>query len=246
MMALHPPKTLYKFPMGAINNPVVVKNITAAGLEELCIDVNILGNLLICFDAESSATVVSAGEEHLLPERIERVERSLVIEGRNMGTYFRHRQKQKILTEVHLPLQTKVNASFMAGVIILNGGEGDVDIKGRFGEVAGITHSKNVNISLGGGDVSLNELSGKASLNISFGSATLGWTELRGTEQVNIHCGFGGVDLLLPSHITPIEEHGGLFKKKKIATLSGTTIHATVGFGGLDVLNWDLEGSDEK
>ncbi len=245
-MALHPPKTLYKFPMGAINNPVVVKNITAAGLEELYIDVNILGNLLICFDAESSATVVSAGEEHLLPERIERVERSLVIEGRNMGTYFRHRQKQKILTEIHLPLQTKVNASFMAGVIILNGGEGDVDIKGQFGEVAGITHSKNVNISLRGGDVSLNELSGKASLNISFGSATLGWKELRGTEQVNIHCGFGGVDLLLPSHITPIEEHGGLFKKKKIATLSGTTIHATVGFGGLDVLNWDLEGSDEK
>ncbi|GED17203.1 hypothetical protein [Aneurinibacillus migulanus] len=245
-MPLLPPKTLCKFPSGAIKNPVVVKNIAAAGLEELYIDVNVLGNLLICFDAESNVTVVSAGEKHLLPERIERVERSLVIEGRNMATYFRHGQKQKIFTEVHLPLQTKVSASFTAGVIILNGGEGDVDIKGQFGEVAGITHSKNININLRGGDVSLNELSGKASINISFGSVTLGWTELRGTEQINTQCGFGGVDLLVPPHITPVEEQGGLFKEKKITTLSGTNIHARVGFGGLDVLDWGLEEPDEK
>ncbi|WP_406797352.1 MULTISPECIES: hypothetical protein [Brevibacillus] len=238
MMPLLPPKTLTNFPIGAIKNPAIVKQIDATGLEELYIDVNVLGNLIICFDAKSDATVVSAGEEHLLPARIERVDRTLVIEGRNIGTYFRHRQKQKILSEVHVPIQTKVSASFTGGVMILNGGEGDVAIQGQFGEVAGITHSKNINIQMRGGDVSLNELSGNASIHLSIGSATLGWTELRGTEQINIQCEFGGVDLLFPPHITPVAESGGPFKGKKITTLPGTIIHARVGFGGLDLLNW--------
>ncbi len=169
-MPLLPPKTLSNFPIGAIKNPAIVKQIAATGLEELYIDVNVLGNLIICFDAKSDATVV----EHLLPARIERVD----------------------------------SASFTGGVMILNGGEGDVEIQGQFGEVAGITHSKNINIHLRGGDVSLNELSGNASIHLAVGSATLGWTELRGTEQINIH--------------------------------------ARVGFGGLDLLNWSLEESDEK
>lgn len=83
----------------------------------------------------------------------------------------------------------------------------------------------------------MNELSGEADIHITLGSATLGWTELLGSERIQVHCGFGGVDLLLPPGISPVEERGGFFKKKKVQTKLGTEIAAKLGFGGLDVLD---------
>ncbi|GEM_PF-2809198 len=245
-MPLNLPKTLREFPVGAIQNPQIVKSIPADGLEELRIDLQTLGNLMICFDVESEATVVVAGETHLLPQRIERNGNILFVEGRNMGAYVRQGPKQKFLIEMHIPVQATVRIAFVAGVVILNGGEGDVTIRGKFGEVAGITHSKNIHIQLRGGDVSLNELSGAADIDVSLGSVTLGWTELRGAERVKVHCGFGGVDLLLPADVTPLEDQSGLFKEKKVTTPSGTDIYARIGFGGLDVLNWGVEQPDKE
>lgn len=237
-MTLNIPKSLQEFPAGAILNPLVNKTMPSEGLEELHIDVQTLGNLLLCFDAESESTVVIAGEEHLLPQRVERVGNRLVIEGGNMWAYFRGGQKKKILIEIHIPAQTKVNVSFTAGAVLLNGGEGDVYIQGRYGEIAGITHSKNVHINLRVGDVTINELSGAAEISLLLGSSTLGWTEFCGQEKVKVECKFGGIDLLLPPGLPSMKEKGVLFKEKRINSLTGTDIYAKIGLGGLDVLEW--------
>ena len=245
-MPLNIPKTLKDFPLGKIQNPQLVKNISALGLEELNINVQTLGNLMLCFDAESNASVIAAGETHLIPQRIEREGNILFVEARNLGAYVRTGQKQKILIEIHIPIHSKVNIEFTAGVVILNGGQGDVHIRGKFGEVAGITHSKSVRIQLRGGDVSLNELSGTADIDMALGSVTLGWTELHGTERIKVHCGFGGVDLLLPSNIAQVEDQGGLFKEKRVNTPGGTDIYARIGFGGLDVLDWGVDPDKDE
>ncbi|MFD0713191.1 hypothetical protein [Paenibacillus sp. GCM10027626] len=240
-MPLLIPKSLQQFPIGEIRDPLIAKSFPAAGLEELRIDVQTLGNVLIRFDAETDVSVTAAGEGHLLPQRVEREGNTLVVEGRNLGSYFRSGQKLKILIEIRVPEHTKVNISFWAGVVILSGGTGEVNIRGKFGEVSGITHSERVTIRLRGGDVSLNELHGTADIHVSLGSATLGWTELRGTERIKVHCGFGGVDLLLPPGISPVEDQGGFFKLKKVASPEGSSIEAKIGFGGLDVLDWGIE-----
>jgi hypothetical protein len=244
-MALYIPKTLQEFPVGAIRDPQIVKRIPAAGLEELRVDVQTLGNLMLCFDAQDEVEIVGAGDPHLLPDQIERDGAVLRVAGRNLGTYIRHGQKQKILMEVHLPAETKLSIRFTAGVVILNGGQGDVDIQGKFGEVAGISHAQHVRIQLRGGDVSLNELSGAATIRVDLGSVTLGWSELRGSEQIEVSCGLGGVDLLLPPGVAPQEDQGGIFKAKTVNTPQGTSIQAKIGFGGLDVLDWGIESPSD-
>ena len=244
-MTLRLPKTLQTFPVGAIRNPQIVKQLAAGGLEELRVDVQTLGNFMVCFDAQEEIAVICAGETHLLPEQIEREGHILWISGRNLGPYLRHGQHQKILIEVHVPAQTKLTVNFTAGVVILNGGTGDVNIRGKFGEVAGITGAQQVTIRLRGGDISLNELSGVADIRVDLGSVTLGWTELRGTEQIQVACGLGGVDLLLPPGVAPQEDQGGLFKTKTVSTPQGSSIRAKIGFGGLDVLDWGIEATDE-
>jgi hypothetical protein len=244
-MALNPPKTLLEFPVGAIYNRQIEKRIPTDGLEILRINTPVLGNMMLCFDADREASLVAAGDAKLLPQRVEREGNALVVEADNMGAYLRHGQKQKILVDIHVPCQTRVDATFTGGVLILNGGEGDVTVNARYGEVAGITHARNVKIQLRGGDVSLNELPGVADINVSLGSATLGWTELHGTERVHVHCGFGGVDLILPPGISPVEEQGGLFKEKRVSTPEGTDIQAKLGFGGLDVFDWAIALPDD-
>jgi hypothetical protein len=237
-MSLEPPKTLLEFPLGAIYDRQIESNLPANGLEILCIKAQVLGNMMLCFDAAREASVVAAGDPGLLPQRIERVGNALIVEAKNLGAYAKSGQRQKILVEIHVPPQTNVEATFTGGVLILNGGEGELAINGKFGEVAGVTHARKIDIQLGGGDVSLNEIHGEADINISLGSSTLGWTELHGTEHVRIRCGFGGVDLVLPPGIAPVEDQGGLYKEKRVTTPEGTEIYARVGFGGLDVFDW--------
>jgi hypothetical protein len=239
-MSLNPPKTLTEFPIGGIYDRQINRTISADGLEVLQIDAKVLGNMLLCFDADDEASVVAAGDPDLLPQRIAREGNALIVEADNLGAYAKHGQKQKILVEIHVPPQTKVNAAFTGGVLILNGGEGDLTVRGKFGEVSGVTHSKKITIQLGGGDVSLNEIQGEAEINVSLGSSTLGWTGLHGTERVRVHCGFGGVDLVLPPGIAPVEDQGGLFKEKRVITPEGTDIYAKIGFGGLDVFDWAI------
>lgn len=233
-MSIQIPKSLREFPMGAIRNPVINTSFPTEHLKTLHIDMPVIGNMLICFDAESEVTVVSSGDEHLLPLQIERVDDVLHLNGNPASSYILQGQKSKILTEVHVPPHTEVVANFKAGVLILNGGKGDLYIRGKFGEVAGITHAKQVNIKLSVGDVSLNELEGAADLEVNLGSATLGWSELKGTERVHLKCGFGGVELILPSGVTPIRSTG---REKKVSTAAGTEIVTKIGFGGLDVSN---------
>jgi hypothetical protein len=239
-MTLALPKTLREFPAGAIYNRQIEKTIPADGLDTLRLNAQVLGNTLLCFDADGEASVVAAGDPVLMPSRVEREGNTLVVEGRNLKAYARHGQKQKILIEIHVPPSTKVEATFTGGVLILNGGEGEVTINGRFGEVAGVTQSRQVAIHIGGGAVELNELPGEAEIDLSVGSATLGWTELRGTERVRVHCALGAVDLVLPPGIAPVEDQGGVGKQKWVRTPAGSEISAKVGFGGLDIYDWAI------
>ncbi len=235
-MLLQPSRTLTDFPKGAIANPLIDQTIPATGLEHVYIDIQIMGNLLICFDAVENVTIKAAGESHLMPDRIERTGNTLHIAGKNLKSYIFKGQRKKILLELHLPKTCHVSLTFVGGVVALDGGCGDLTVKGVFGEVCGITESRKVSISLRCGDVSLNELSGEADIRISLGSSTLGWSALNGKECVNVRCGFGGVDLLLAPEIAPASDQGGFFKSKSIIAASGASILASVWFGGLETI----------
>ncbi|KEQ27570.1 DUF4097 family beta strand repeat-containing protein [Paenibacillus tyrfis] len=237
-MALRTPKSLSTFPKGAIRNAQINQRFPAEGIREFRIDVHTLGNLLICFDAEDEISVVAAGESHLLPQRLFCSGGALRYEGSNFVSYLKNGQKQKILIEAHVPPETKVLAKFTAGVVILDGGRGDIDIRGTFGEVSGITHSSKMRIKLHTGDVSLNELQGEADIRLNVGSATLGWTELEGPNRIHVHCGFGGVDLLLPAVEFVAHDEGVLPRTKRITTSSGSEITAVAGLGSIDVKHW--------
>jgi hypothetical protein len=240
------PRTLQEFPLGMLQDPAIDKRIPATGLEELHVTAQTLGNLMICFDVEDEARVIAAGEIGLLPQRIEREDGTLYMEGASLRDYVRHGQNQKILIEVHVPVQTRVHVEMFAGVVILNGGEGDVTIQGRFGEVAGVTNTRSLRAHLKAGDVTLYELHGMADIQVSLGSVTLQWSELDGSEQINVRCGLAGVDLHLPPGIAPVEDLGGMFKQKTVETPQGTRIHAQIGFGGLDVLEWSADIADDR
>ncbi|MET3207197.1 UNVERIFIED_CONTAM: hypothetical protein ABIC26_000131 [Paenibacillus sp. PvR008] len=147
-------------------------------------------------------------------------------------------QNQKIFIEAHVPPETNIQAKFTAGVLILDGGRGTINIDGTFGEVAGITESSNVQIKLSTGDVSLDELRGDADIRLMGGSATLGWTELTGRERINVHCGTGGIDILLPAIETTVLDQGLLPRAKRITTHTGSEISAVMGLGTFDIKRW--------
>lgn len=239
------PRTLQEFPLGRIENPAIVKCLPATGLEELRVTAQTLGNLMICFDAGDELQVIAAGETALLPQRIERIGNALIMEGASLRDYIRHGQNRKILIEVHVPLATRVQIEMFAGVVILNGGKGDVSIEGKFGEVTGVTQTRNLSAHLKAGDVTLYELHGTADIGVSLGSVTLKWSELDGSEQINVRCGLAGVDFHLPPGISPVEDLGGFLRSKTVETPQGTRIHAQIGFGGLDVLDWAAEVADD-
>jgi hypothetical protein len=210
-------------------------------LKELDVKAQTLGNLMICFDAADEARVIAAGESALLPQRIERVNDTLFMEGSSLREYIRHGQNQKILIEVHVPPHTRVRVQMLAGAVMLNGGDGDVHVQYKLGEITGVTNTRRLNAQLRAGDVTLYELHATADIHVSLGSVTLKWSELDGSEQINVHCGLAGVDLHLPPGITPVEDLGGMFKSKTVETPAGTRIHAQIGFGGLDALDWAAE-----
>ena len=130
-----------------------------------------------------------------------------------------------------------------AGHVILDGGTGDVDIKGWFGEVTGVSMAEKIKVRLYAGEVSLNNLPGKATVRLLVGSMTLGWSSLSGDEDVQAHCGLGDVDLTLPVGVANKEDRSGFFAKKRIKTSDGTRIKSWVGLGELDVREW---GSKQK
>lgn len=230
------PRMLWDLPPdGACGGRSVIR-LPAEGLQELRVDVQTLGNLVLCFDAGRSAEIVMEGDAHLLPARVERIGDILHVEGRNLGAYFDRGQRSKVLIELHLPAPVRVRVGFVAGAVILNGGSGDVDIRGNFGEVTGITHAGSVRVKLRCGDVSLRELAGTADIDVALGNVSLGWSRLRGTERVRARTGLGAVDLVLPPGVAPLEERGGFCREKRLVTPQGTDIDAKVGFGGLDVL----------
>jgi hypothetical protein len=98
----------------------------ATGIDALRIRANTLGNMMICFDSENELTLLAAGEPHLLPKKIKCVDDTLSVKAMNIGACSAKGQKKQILAEVHVPLRTNIGASFTAGVLILNGGEADL------------------------------------------------------------------------------------------------------------------------
>jgi hypothetical protein len=93
-------------------------------------------------------------------------------------------------------------------------------------------------VRLGAGEVSLNDIQGKASIQVLLGSLKLGWSEMSGAEQIQAACGFGGLDLVLPAGIAAKDDRGGLWARKRIKAANGSRIKSWVGFGGLDVAEW--------
>ncbi|WP_217560949.1 hypothetical protein [Paenibacillus sp. GbtcB18] len=209
--------------------------VPSAGLKFLELDMPVLGNLHLHFDAGEEAYVKLSGEYHLFPAYTAREGDRLILKGRNLPAYLRHGQKERLRIDIHLPEDTAVDLTFLAGVISLNGGYGPLSVKGFSGEVSGYTGSDRVRVRLRCGDVSLAGLPGEADIRIGLGSSTLRWSRLLGTEHVRVRCAFGGVELLVPPEWAQKEEQGGFFKKKRLHAPPGATVSATVWFGGLDV-----------
>jgi hypothetical protein len=140
--------------------------------------------------------------------------------------------------ELHIPADTHLNLAFFGGAIMLNGGTGKLTIRGKFGEVAGVSHSPDVRIDLRTVEVALNELPGKTDIELAYGSVKLGWSKLSGAERARIHCALGGIKLLLPPGTPKVKERGGFFVNRRITTAEGAEIHATVGIGGVEAKKW--------
>jgi hypothetical protein len=234
--------TLKEFPLGALRNPLIDTNFPAQGLEELRVDMKNIGNLMVCFDAMDEGRVTIAGDAQLLPQRLERVGNTLVIE-QKLKSHTQNIQNQKLLIEIHVPRETRINIKMLAGVVMLMGGTGDVQIEGKAGEITGVTLAQNVDIHLQAGDVNFNDLRGNVNIHVSAGSVSLGWERLSGQESVNIACGVGGIDLHLPRHAVSTSDSGGLLQEKTLRLPNGTLIHAKVNFGGLDISHWQPRGS---
>ena len=225
-----------EFPIGQHEKLQLNKRFPATAFEELVIDAQTLGNLMVYFDAEDEARVLAVAEEHLLPERVEIVEERLVIEAKNFRQFLKKGQAKKIRIEVHVPECTSLNVHFGAGVLILAGGRGDVNVSGSVGEISGYSNAQKINIKLRAGDLTLSNIQGQASLNLNLGSISLDWTTLSGDENVEAKCNLGTIDLHLPPAIAVVEDQGGWLLRKTVDLPFSTHINAQVGFGGLDVL----------
>jgi hypothetical protein len=239
------PRMLQDFPLGEIQNPAIVKSFPAEGLREFRVNAHTLGSLMICFDAIDEARVIAAGEAALLPQRIKREGSTLLIEGPSLLDSVQNSQNEKLLIEVHVPTHTHVDVQMSTGVVILNGGDGNVNIHGQLGEISGITNSRKVKAHLRAGDVTLYELHGTADIDVAAGSVTLKWSALDGSERINVRTALGGIDLYFPPGLFPAEHFDGLFKSKTVRTAQGTSIYAQINFGGLDIREWVSETATE-
>ncbi len=228
-----------EFPIGQHEKLQLNKRFPAQGLNELYVDAQTLGNLMVYFDAEDEARVLGVAEEHLLPERVERVDSRLLMEAKNFKRFLQQGQSEKIRIEVHVPEATRLNVRFGAGVVMLKGGNGDVHVSGGVGEVSGQSSAGNIDIKLRGGDITLSNIQAQAVLKLHVGSMTLDWSELSGAENVEAKCVLGKIDLLLPPAIAVVEDQGGLFLRKTVDIPLTTHINAQVGFGGLEVIPFE-------
>ncbi|MEP6985330.1 MAG: hypothetical protein ABI970_07025 [Chloroflexota bacterium] len=228
-----------EFPIGQHEKLQLNKRFSAAGIDQLYIDGQTLGNLMVYFDAEEDARVLATAEEHLLPERVELEGNCLVIEAKNFRQFLKKGQAEKIRIEVHVPERTSLNVHFGAGVLMLAGGHGDVHVAGSVGEISGYSNAKKINVKLRAGDLTLSNIQGQASLNLNLGSISLDWTTLNGDEHVEAKCNLGKIDLHLPPAIAVVEDQGGWSLRKTVDVPFSTHINAQVGFGGLDVLPAD-------
>lgn len=221
--------------------PQLIETFSVEGLTSLQLNMPVPGMLHIYFDAETEGSLRAQGESVLLPTRVAREKDVLYIEGNDMGRLFRPHGKQdlsRMQMELHLPADINLNLGFIAGAVVLNGGSGDLRIRGKFGEVTGISYSSNAEIDLRAGEVALNELGGRADIEVMLGSVKLGWTEFCGAERVRVHCAIGGVELLLPASAGKQKDRGGLFVNRKIVTPEGAIIHTTIGMGGMEAKDW--------
>ena len=228
-----------EFPIGQTEKLQLNKRFPAVGLDELYVDAQTLGNLMIYFDAEDEARVMGIAEEHLLPERVEMADNRLIIEAKNFKRFLNKGQSEKIRLEAHVPERTRLNIHFGAGVLLLAGGSGDVTVSGGVGEISGYSNTQNIKVKLRAGDVTLSNILGQAVLNLNIGSISLGWTALSGDEKVEAKCNLGKIDLQLPPAIAVVEDQGGWMLRKTVDVPFSTHIDAQVGFGGLDVLAAD-------
>ncbi len=230
-----PTYSSHEFPISPLEKLTVDERFPADGLEELVINAQTLGNLIVYFDAIDEARVLAVGEAHLLPDRIERVNNRLFITANNMTKFFQKGQAEKIRIEVHVPAAITVRVQFGAGVLRLAGGEGKLTVDGGVGEITGYSHSRDVNVKLSAGNLALHNLHGHAVIKLHVGAITLDWSELSGDEQVTAKCNLGSVDLHLPPAIGVKEEKGGLFLRKTVEVPYSTHITAEVSLGGLDI-----------
>ncbi|MCA0454652.1 MAG: DUF4097 domain-containing protein [Chloroflexi bacterium] len=224
-----------EFPISALEKLTIDHYFPAEGLEELFVNAQTLGNLMVYFDAVDEARVLAVGEAHLLPDRIERVGNRLMMTANNLTRFFQQGQAEKLRIEVHLPAPTRLNIHFGAGVLRLAGGDGSVTIDGGVGEITGYTHAANVHLHLSAGNVALHNLHGQADVKLNIGAITLNWTELSGDKQINAKCNLGNIDLRLPPAIGVKEERGGVCVRKIVDVPYSTYIAAEVSFGGLGV-----------
>ncbi|MFN8373732.1 MAG: hypothetical protein U0694_12770 [Anaerolineae bacterium] len=231
-------QALKEFPPGVIHNPSLKMTLPAHGLEELRVKAYRLGTLLVCFDAIDEAYIIAAGEPHLLPQRIERVGDVLMMESQTPLSDSLHGQNQKILIEVHVPTSTRLNVEMFAGVVMLRGGTGDVTVSGKAGEITGVTFAAQVDVHLHAGDVSFNDLLGKANIRVSTGAVTLGWERLSGKEQIEVSCGVGSIDLQLPAGAADKRDFSGLRIDKTLRLPGGTHIRGQVNLGSMDIRHW--------
>ncbi len=225
-----------EFPIGKLEKLQLNKRFPTEEINELYVDAQMLGNLMVYFDAGDEVRVLGIAEEHLLPERVEVQGKQLVIEAKNFKRFLQQGQAEKIRIEVHVPENTRVDIHFGAGVVMLEGGEGDVHISGAVGEISGYSHSHNININLWAGDVTLSNIRGQAALKMNLGNIGLDWSELSGDEYVEAKCDLGSIDLHLPSAVAVVEDQGGVFLRKTVDIPFSTHISARVGFGGLEVI----------
>lgn len=230
-----PTYSSHEFPISPLEKLTVNERFPTDGLEELVINAQTLGSLIIYFDAEDEARVMAVGEGHLLPDRIERTGSRLFITANNVTQFFQKGQAEKIRIEVHVPVAITVRVQFGAGVLRLAGGEGKLTVDGGVGEIIGYSHSRDLHVNLSAGNLALHNLHGQAAIKLHMGAITLSWSELSGDEQVTAKCHLGRVDLHLPPAIGVKEEKGGLFLRKTVEVPYSTHITAEVSFGGLDI-----------
>ncbi|WP_137937745.1 hypothetical protein [Chitinivorax sp. B] len=216
-----------------IEVPDRIERVPAAGIQSLRIDANILGNLLLCFDAEYEIELAVSAERHLQPAKLKREGSTLYYRAGNLWNYLFYHQSRPISVQLCLPRHIRVEAHFLAGVLTLQGGDGALIIHGGIGEVTGYTCAQHVDVRLRCGDISLSHLPATAMLRVGIGAISLDWAMLEGNERIDAQCGLGGIDLYLPPGTAASNDQHHMWRHAHITSPQGSQINARLVFGGL-------------